>query len=157
MSDHDYDTDEQFVEYLQRYFRSAHTYAQKHLERMDYIQRAFDGEIDESTWATLSEINIPLLRTAVLQVVPFIFEYLFPADKFIELTPEDENVPYSAVAKVEEIIENMIRNKMDVKRNGILTIQDAVKFGLGYGQVKRVSETHPTRQVLNFLEDGTVV
>lgn len=146
--------DIEFVDYIQSYFKQAYLYATPYLERKDMIQRAFDGIIDSDTWATMSEINIPLLRTAVLQAVPFIMDYLFPDSKFVELVPRDANVSFDQVQKVEQVLEDMLINKMKIKRACTLISQDAVKFGCGYGEVRRVMTSQPTRELVRFFENG---
>lgn len=144
-----------FVNYIQSYFKEAYRFAEPYIERKEIIQRAFDGKIDPDTWATLSEINIPLLRTAVLQVVPFVMNYLFPTSKFIELIPDDENVTFDQISRVEEVLENTLMHKMSLKERSIPIVQDAIKFGSGYGEVRRITTTQPERELVRFFgEEG---
>ena len=144
----------EFVDYIQSYFKQAYHFASPYLERKDMIQRAFDGDIDGSTWSTLSEINIPLLRTAVLQAVPFVLNYLFPSSNFIELIPTDENVTYDAVRRVEDVLENELIYKMKIKKPSIIVAQDAIKFGCGYAEVRKITTTQPARELVQFFRDG---
>ena len=148
--------DKEFVDYIQSYFKQAYQYTLPFMERKDMIQRAFDGEIDSETWSTLSEINIPLLRTAVLQAVPFVVNYLFPNSNFIELIPTDESVPFDAVRRVEDVLENELIYKMKIKKPATIVVQDAIKFGCGYAEVKRTTTTQPSRELVRFFQDGEV-
>jgi hypothetical protein len=141
----------ELISYIQSYFKQAYRYAQPYIERKEEIQRAFDGIIDEETWATLSEINIPLLRTAVLQVVPFIVNYMFPNTKFLELMPRDLSVTYDTVKNLERVVEDQLIYKMEIKRPTILITQDAVKFGCGYGEVATKMAMQPARELVKFF------
>ena len=154
MKDHEQD---EFVSYIQSFFRLAYSYTEPYLRRKDEIQRAFDGDIDPEVWSTLSEIHIPYLRTAVLQAVPFIVNYLFPNTRFLELIPDDDSVTYDQVSRVEQVVENELIYKMKIKESVIKIVQDAVKFGCGYGEVEEYMATQPSREVIRYFEDGNIV
>lgn len=125
-----------FTTWIQQLFRNAYYDATPYLKRAETIQKAFDCQIDDTNWTTVSEVFFPILRSAVMYVLPYVFQYLFPKDGFIELIPSEEQMKFEDVAKIEQFLEDLLIFKMKIRKDGLLTLQDALKFGCGYGIVE---------------------
>lgn len=130
------DKDAEYVDFLQTTYRNALEYARPHLEIAGKVQNAYNADVMEGDWVTWSEIFFPVLRSAVEYIMPYVMKYMFPKDGFIELTPENPNVTYEQVRNLERFLEDLLLNKMNIKREGMLTLKDAVKYGFGYGIVE---------------------
>jgi hypothetical protein len=134
---------DKFVDWVQSGFRDAYTDAYPYLKRAELIQKAFNCEIDEENWSTVSQIFFPILRSAVMYVLPYIFQYLFPEDGFIQLIPAKDKMKFDDVTRIESFLEDLMIWKMKIRRDGLLTLQDALKFGCGYGIVEKKVITPP--------------
>lgn len=128
--------EQEFIDYLRAMFRDSLEYARPHLEHAGEVQNAYNSEIMEGEWATWSELYFPVLRSAVEYLMPYVMSYMFPKDGFVELVPENPSVTYDQVRNLEMFLEDLLLNKMNLKREGMLTLKDAVKFGFGYGIVE---------------------
>lgn len=128
--------EQEFIDYLRAMFRDSLEYARPHLEYAGEIQNAYNADIMDGEWATWSELYFPVLRSAVEYLMPYVMNYMFPKDGFIELIPENPSVTYDQVKNLEIFLEDLLLNKMNLKREGMLTLKDAVKFGFGYGIVE---------------------
>jgi hypothetical protein len=128
---------DKFVEFIQSLFRDSYTAAQPYLKRATNIQKAFDCQIDDEQWTTVSEVYFPILRSAVMYVLPYVFQYLFPKQSFIELIPTKDKLAFKDVQRMENFLEDLLIWKMKIKDDGLLTLQDALKFGCGYGIVEK--------------------
>jgi hypothetical protein len=119
------------------------------------MQRAYDCNLPEE-WATYSQINLPLVRTAVEQALPNIMNYLFPSGNMISLRPY-QPMPYAKVEAVQNYLEYLIRDKIPLKREGLLTLKDACKLNIGYGIVETEVIT-PITSFINsiYSDDGNV-
>jgi hypothetical protein len=119
------------------------------------MQQAYDCNLPED-WATYSEIYLPHVRTAVETALPQTMDYLFPTGDMIALTP-NQPMPYADVQRVQSYLEDLVRNKVNLKRDGLLTLKDAWKLNVGYGIVETEMIT-PMVSTLNaiFSNEATV-
>jgi hypothetical protein len=145
------------VEYLRRLYWDSYTEARPHFERAAAIQKAFECDSEGDEWSTVSEIYFPVLRDAVKGVLPYVIKYLFPSDGFLELIPVDANVPYESVRNIEDFLTDLMLWKMKIKQDGLLTLQDALKYGCGYGIVEKTTITPPAVKDVAALSGGRVV
>ena len=67
----------------------------------------------------------------VEKALPAAVDYLFPAMKFISLNPVEQGVDMDSVRKSESALQNMVMNRMKLKRNSYATIKDCFKLGVG--------------------------
>lgn len=151
------DEQEQRIEYYRQLYWDSYTFATPHLERANAIQNAFECNAEGDEWSTVSEICFPVLRDAVKGVLPYVFKYLFPADGFLELIPTRADVSYDTVRNIEDFLTDMLIWKMKIKQDGLLTLQDALKYGSGYGIVERTTITPPAVQDVAAVSGGKVV
>jgi hypothetical protein len=144
--------DKKLGEYIRAVFKESYSAALPALRRLEKMQEAFECRLPD-TWSTYSQIYIPFVRTAVEQALPNVMNYMFPSSGMLSLSPR-KPMPYSAVRPVEEYLEDLIVMKMDVKRNGLLTLKDALKFNVGYGIVETEIVTSPERVVNRVFSGG---
>ena len=138
------EADSKLIQSVRNTFRIAYDNCLPHWRKAQRYADAYSNIIDRNTWPTLSEIPIPFFWNTVEQSMPFMMDYLFPDENFIQLMPIERPLPYRSVHSVERLIEDTLVYKMRLKRNAIATIKDAMKMGVGYGIVEPVSYTHLT-------------
>jgi hypothetical protein len=146
-----------FVEYIASLFRDSYNEAYPYLKRASNIQKAFDCQIEDEEWGTVSEVFFPILRSAVMYVLPYVFQYLFPKDSFLELIPETETMSFDTVKRIETFLEDLLIWKMKIRNDGLLTLQDALKFGCGYGIVEKQIITPPSTKTATAISGGSKV
>lgn len=143
------------ITYIQELFKDSYDLAKTHFTRFQRIQDAYENKKPEG-WGTMSEIMLPLVRTACEQVLPNIMDYLFPKQNMFRLIPHTP-LPYEKVSAAEAYIEHLMRRRMNIKRPALLTLKDAVKFNIGYGIVESTIITPPKSLVNTILSGGKVV
>jgi hypothetical protein len=148
---------EDFINYLQGMLHDSYTYAIKHFERKNEIQRMFDGDIDEGEFGTMSEIFYPILRTAIKRSLPDIVQYVFPSEGFTKLIPMEPGIPYESLRQFERMLDDVMNHKMNIRKHSIPIIQDGLKFGAGYGIVEKKLYTAEKSGVFSALSNGTFV
>ena len=128
-----------------------------HWQRAREIQKMFDGSIDPGEFGTMSELFLPVLRSAVNRSLADAIEYAFPKEGISSLVPTKGGIQYEEIQKLESGLDNVLMNVMDVKRKSIPIIQDALKFGCGYGIVENIAITTAEEGVFSVIdEDGNV-
>jgi len=149
--------DKKFIEYLQGYLGDSYSYAYNHFQRKDLIQRMFDGDIEPGEYGTMSELYIPVLRSAVKKMMPDIVQYVFPTSGFTSLVPMKGGVTFDAVKEFEQMLDNLMQHRMNIRKSSIPILQDALKFGAGYGIVEKAMVTTEESGVFSVMEKGRFV
>ena len=139
------------IKYIQELFKESYSKALPQFQRLQRIQDAYENNKPEG-WGTMSEIILPLIRTACEQVLPNLMDYLFPKQNMFKLVPH-KPLPYEAVSAAETYIEHLVRRRMNIKRPALLTLKDAVKFNVGYGIVETQIISPPT-EIINTIFTG---
>jgi hypothetical protein len=121
------------------------------------IQKMFDGDIEPGQFGTMSELYIPVLRSAVKRMIPDIIQYVFPASNFTSLVPTQGGVKYETVREFEKMLDDILQHKMNVRKNSIPILQDGLKFGAGYGIVEKVMISSEESGVFSVMEKGRFV
>ena len=116
-------------------FKVAYEFCIPHWIRAQRHADMYENKIDRNNWPTLSEIALPLFYNTIEQGMPFMMEYLFPEEAFIELVPLEEAVDYGSVRKAERFLEHRVRHTVRLKKRAVTTLRDALKYGAGYGAV----------------------
>jgi len=124
------------VESVRECFRVAYAYCIPHWVRAQRHADMYENIIDRNNWPTLSEIALPLFFLTVEQAMPFLVDYMFPDEGYLELDPVDNMIPYEAVRGVERYMEHQLRTQVRLKKHSISTLRDAMKYGCGYGVVE---------------------
>jgi hypothetical protein len=149
-------TQKDFAEFLQGILSDSYEHAWNHFQRKDLIQRMFDGDIDPNEFGTMSEMYIPILRSAVKKMLPDIVQYVFPSSNFTSLVPLQE-MPYQKVRDFEKALDHVMQHKMQVRKHSIPILQDGLKFGAGYGIVENAMVSTEESGVFSVMEKGRFV
>ena len=123
--------------------------------KFERLQQAYDNYIDSASWPTISEIGFPVAYTSVEEQLPLAMKYLFPKNRFINLTPSAMMEP-SAVQRIENDLRYTIRTKMSAEVATLPSIKDCFKLGVGYGLIDTVTITPPAVRN-NILAQGSNV
>jgi len=152
------DANEALSQRLQELFNYAFNEAQEHWVKADRYVDAYDSKINEEEHATISSMVIPQALVAVDQAMSFLVDYMFPRNsKWLTLIPREKPVPFEVVDNVQRYLNDVLRRKMQLRKNGFLTLKDATKIGIGYGIVEP-KLIRPEKQVLKIAElDGRVI
>lgn len=151
------EADKQIVNRVQELFRFAFGKVQTPWKAAQRWSDAYENIIDYNDWHTLSEMLIPLAKTAVDQAMPFMMDYMFPKNAFLSLRPSTEALPFEQVDIMREYVEDLIRYRLKLKKTGYLTIKDSVKLGVGYGIVEP-KNIRPERLLARYAElNGEIV
>jgi hypothetical protein len=145
------------LEDILQQFKLAYDAVVPHWQRMQRLQASYENMIDLATWPTMSEIPVPLMFMTVEQALPYAMDYLFPDNKFVELTPRDSGVPRSAVENAESALHYTLLRKMQLKKTGFKTIKDCYKLGVGYGLVEPRIVTPPVAMTNRAMYQGRVM
>ncbi len=149
------DSDENRSEQIKTMLRAAIQKASPHLARMEKMQEAYECNIPDD-WQTYSEIFLPLIRTAVEELLPDAYNYLFPTSSMLSLVPR-EPLPFDKVKAAQDYFEDYIRNKSGLKKEGYLTLKDTMKVNLGYGIVETAVITPPTSILTQIISNEETV
>ena len=125
--------DRKLGHFLRTVFEESYRAALPAFTRLEKMQQAYECRLPDE-WATYSQIYLPYIRTAVEQALPDVMNYLFPPSGLISLSPRAP-MPYEQVSHVRDFLEDLVLRQMNLKRNGLLTLKDALKFNVGYGVV----------------------
>lgn len=138
------------ISYLQELFRDSLSLYEPTLNRMNDMQDAYDG-IQSPNSPTLSEVYMPLIRTAVEVSVPTLMEYAFPSGgQMFGLMPTQRVLPYQVVSTVQDYFNDLILDKIEIKRPVLLALKDAAKHNIGYVKVSYKTIT-PLEEVTNAV------
>jgi len=151
------DKDTRDLEEIIQQFKVAYDAVLPHWQRMERLQASYENIIDLNTWPTMSEIPIPLMFITVEQALPYAMDYLFPDNKFIELTPRDVTVERERVETAEAALHYTLLRKMQIKKHGFKTIKDCFKLGVGYGVIEPKIITPPRSFANRAIMDGQVM
>lgn len=137
------DKDRKDTEEVIQQFKLAYDAVVPHWQRMQRLQASYENIIDLNNWPTMSEIPIPLMFMTVEQALPYVVDYLFPDQRFIELTPRSSAVDRQSVENAETALHYTLMRKMQLKKVGLKTLKDCYKLGVGYGMVEPKIITPP--------------
>jgi hypothetical protein len=139
-------------------FNYAHGKAAPHWIKADRYEDSYDSKINEDEWATMSQMVIPFALVGVDQAMSFLVDYLFPRNsRWMKLVPRERAVDFQVVDNVQNYLNDVLRRKMNLRKNGFSTLKDAVKIGVGYGIVEP-KQIRPERTVMKIAElDGRVI
>lgn len=147
-------SDKQLVEKLTELFKFAYARVQAPWESAQRYIDKYDRIIDYDEWSTMSEMVIPLSMMAVDQAMSFMVDYLFPRNaSWLGLRPRDRALSFDTVDLVREYTQDVLKNKMRLKKNGFNSIKDGMKIGVGYGIVEP-KQIRPERSVMKLVEFG---
>ena len=125
--------DKALSENIRIQFDESYNTALPHLKRLEKMQAAYECQTPEN-WETYSQIFLPHFRTAVEQALPDAFNYLLPKSGMLEIVP-GEPMTFAQTSTVRDYYEQLIQNKIGLKKNGLLTLKDCMKLNIGYGEV----------------------
>lgn len=117
-------------------FNDAYEEVLPYWEEAERAANAYNRKIDYEQWNTLSELYVPMAYIAVEHILPSLFEYLFPRFSWLTLIPRSRAVPIEQVEAFEDYLTDILYHSMYLRREGFLTIKDAVKLGTGYTVVE---------------------
>ena len=146
------DSVDQKVTYLNRLLYDSTMKAMPYMERKEFIQKLYDGDIADML-PTLSDTVIPILRTATQSALADAIPYMFPQTGLVSLQPAEAGMSYDSVRKLEDAVDDMIIHKMQAERKALPIIQDALKFGCGYGIVENKQTVVSRSNVYSVISD----
>lgn len=134
-------------------FRLSFTQAIPFLQEAEQDAAAYAGKIDRDHWPTLSEIVIPLAKTATEQALATLYPYLLPTTvNFFDLSPVNESMDYGTIQNLTDYLHYVLRRRMQIYPRGMLTLKDIIMLGTGYGCVENRVVTPPKRaEVSGYL------
>lgn len=113
----------------------------KHKRRMLKFQAMYENRINEDEWPTESRIPIPTLFSMTEELLATSYNYHWPGSNMIKLTPMNNNVSIETVSNLERLLYNQINHRMDLKTQGLKTLRDCYKLGVGYGIIENYTFT----------------
>ncbi len=128
-------------EELRAQYREALTIANDYFLRAEQIQRHYENYSVSSN--TGSETRFPLIYQLTEELLPGLWFGLFPRDKMIRLSERwGSGADHERIRAAETYLHFLIRHS-GLKREGLKTVKDAIKFGRGYGIVEMERVTVP--------------
>ena len=148
------EADKRLVEKLTELFKYAYGEVSVPWESAQRYVDRYDRLIDKGEWSTMSEIVIPFSMVAVDQSMSFMIDYMFPRNmSWMGIRPRDRALQFETVDLVRQYVQDALKTKMRLRRQGFLTIKDSVKIGVGYGIVEP-KQVRPERSVMKLAEFG---
>lgn len=126
-------TEKARVKEVRDLFEMQFEYTSPHLDEFNKVSQLYEQIVDPATWETSAEITLGQSFALCQNMLPAIMYYtLWAPETPFELIPSDSRTSYETSRKVRENIVFTQREHMNLEWNGYYTINNAVKFGIGY-------------------------
>lgn len=137
-------------------YREALTIANDYFLRAEQIQRHYENYSVQSN--TGSDTRFPLIYQLTEEILPGLWFGLFPREKMIRLSERfGSGASFERIKAAETYLHFLIKHS-GIRKHGLKTLKDAIKFGKGYGMVEmqRVTIPEEIRVILANAATGDI-